>query len=151
MGKALRSILTVLAQYGACTKNKIAAVSGYAVTGGGFNNALSEGRTNGWLQGSDPVEITDDGLLALGSYDALPSGEKLLQNWLGKLGKAEREIVLALAASGDAVAKEDLAGRTGYAASGGGFKNALSRLRTLDLIEGKDQIALARDFAEAIA
>jgi hypothetical protein len=150
MGKALRSILNVLAQYGPSTRNKVAAVAGYAVSGGGFGNALSEGRTRGWLSGSDILSITDDGMEALGVYDPLPTGPELLASWCGRLGKAEREIVTALVDAGTELTKEQLAERTGYAANGGGFGNALSRLRTRELIVGSKTIALHKDFADAI-
>jgi uncharacterized protein len=36
--------------------------------------------------------------------------------------------------------KAEVAERTGYAADGGGFNNALSRLRTLQLIDGREEL-----------
>ena len=151
MGKALRSILNVLAQHGPSTRNKVAAIAGYSASGGGFSNAISEGRTKGWLSGSDPVAITDAGTEALGHFDPLPSGAELLQSWLNRLGKAERSIVEALAAAHPReLTKHQLGEATGYAADGGGFTNAISRLRTLELIEGRGELRLHKDFAEAI-
>lgn len=149
MSKACRSILTTLAQYGECSKSKVAALTGYAINGGGFNNALSECRTKGWMAGSDPLSITDDGAGALGEIQPLPSGEQLLAMWNGKLGKAEREI-LNILVQHDELTKDQVADLTGYAAAGGGFNNALSRLRTLELIEGKGCVRLNSDFAEAV-
>ena len=40
----------------------------------------------------------------------------------------------------DALAKGELAARTGYAPNGGGFANALGRLRTLQLIDGRGEL-----------
>lgn len=40
---------------------------------------------------------------------------------------------------------EDLAARTCYEARGGGFNNALSRLRTLELIEGRQELKAAEE------
>src|SRR5262249_9581926 len=89
--KAERLILTALAQHGACNKSKVALVAGYAVGGGGFGNAMSALRTKGLLEGSgDNLRITRTGLDMLGPFDPLPTGEALVQHWLGQLGKAER-------------------------------------------------------------
>jgi hypothetical protein len=55
--------------------------------------------------------------------------------------KAEREILAALAeAWPNALAVEEVATRAGYEASGGGFRNALGKLRTLELIEGRGEL-----------
>ena len=39
--------------------------------------------------------------------------------------------------------KEQVGTATGYASTGGGFNNALSRLRTLELIEGRAELHAA--------
>jgi hypothetical protein len=36
--------------------------------------------------------------------------------------------------------KEEVAARTGYEANGGGFNNALGRLRTLELVQGRGEL-----------
>lgn len=150
MPKACRAILTALAQHGHCSKSRIAAITGYSVGGGGFNNAISECRTKGWISGSDPLAATREGLAALGPVEPLPTGQQLLAMWNGKLGKAEREILNALARSRSGISKHTLAEVTGYAADGGGFNNAISRLRTLELVEGKGELRLTPDFAQAV-
>lgn len=148
MPKACRAVMTALALHGACTKSKISALTGYAVNGGGFNNALGACRTNQWINAGDPITATPEGLEALGPIQQLPTGKELMEMWNVKLGKAEREIVAALL--GSELTKQALANRTGYAESGGGFNNALGRLRTLELIEGKGSLRLAPDFAQAV-
>jgi hypothetical protein len=141
--KAERAVLIALAQHPAGrTKTQIAILTGYASTGGGFNNALSACRSRGYLTGGgDRMEITAAGIDALGSYEPLPSGDALLQHWLRQLSKAERACLEALAnAYPRALDKAELAANAGYEPSGGGFNNALSRLRTLELIEGRGEI-----------
>lgn len=148
MSKAERRALTALAQYpDGRTKNQVAILTGYAVTGGGFNNALSALRTKGRIESNgDQLRITQDGVDALGSFEPLPHGDVLLQHWLGQLGKAERAALEVLAGvHPDALTKEDLAVRAGYEASGGGFNNALSRLRTLELISGRGELRASED------
>lgn len=146
--RAERRILTALAQYpGGRTKNQVAILAAYAVNGGGFNNAISSLRTSGFLTGSgDQLEITSEGLTALGGFDPLPTGADLLDHWLRQLRKAEREALRVLAETWpNALSKEDVAAQAGYAAEGGGFNNALSRLRTLELIGGRGELKASDD------
>lgn len=148
LGKAERLILTALAQYlQGRTKAQIALLTGYAVSGGGFNNALGRLRSEGYVEGrGDFITATASGIAALGSYDPLPVGDALLAYWYGQLGKAERAILETVAgAHPDGVDKEGVARQTGYEASGGGFNNALGRLRTLELIERGNPIRASDD------
>lgn len=148
MPKAERLVLTALAQYpDGRSKTQVAILTGYASSGGGFNNALSSLRSKGYLEGSaDRLTITDAGVTALGAFDPLPHGDALLQHWLGQLGKAERATLETLAAVyPSALTKEDAASRAGYEPSGGGFNNALSRLRTLELITGRGELKASED------
>lgn len=141
--RAERRILAALAQYpGGRTKNQVAILTGYAVNGGGFNNAISSLRTSGFLIGSgDNLDITDPGIEALGHFDPLPTGDALLAHWLGQLGKAEREALRVLVGAWPkAMSKEEVAAQAGYAPDGGGFNNAVSRLRTLELVAGRGEL-----------
>lgn len=143
-----RKILTVLAQYPqGKTKVQVAVIAGYAHTGGSYNNYLSALRSKGFIEGSkDLLRITEAGVEALGAYEPLPTGQELLHFWLGQLGKAEREILRVLSgAYPNALSKEDLAREAGYEPSGGGFNNALSRLRTLELISGRGELRAAEE------
>lgn len=157
LGKAERCILTVLAQSGKCTKEKVAVTSGYAVSGGGFGNALSKLRTNGLVAGDSLLEITQPGLDQLGDFEPLPYGRALLAYWKSKLGHAEREILRVLDEDGGGLPREEIAARTlsakggPYEASGGGFGNAISKLRTLELIAGSQLITLCQDLREGMA
>lgn len=138
LGKAERAILTVLATHGTKTSTQIALLTGYSSKGGGFSNALGKLRTAGRIVGTrDALDITEEGVTALGRFDPLPTGPQLVDYWLSRLGKAERAVLGALVDEWPApLSNEQIAERTGYAASGGGFSNALGRLRTLELITG---------------
>jgi hypothetical protein len=119
---------------------QIAILAGYAVNGGGFRNAVGALNSKGFLtkDGSGALlQITPAGVTALGPFDRLPTGAKLLEYWCGRLGKAESLALRALVgAYPNRLAANDVAEKTGYQASGGGFRNALGKLRTLQLIEG---------------
>lgn len=142
LGKAERLVLSVLAQYPqGRTKTQVALLTGYASSGGGFNNAISALRSMGYLEGGkDQLVATPAGMDAIaGSVEQLPTGTALLDHWLShpKLGKAERLVLSHLhGIYPSAAAKEEVAQAAGYEPSGGGFNNAISRLRTLELITG---------------
>jgi uncharacterized protein len=141
--KAERLVLTALAQYPqGRTKVQVAVLTGYAVGGGGFNNAIGSLRSAGRLEGeSHCLKITEAGLVALGSYDRLPTGRALFDYWCRQLGKAERKCLEALAeVYPRTLSKQQVAARAGYDANGGGFNNALGKLRTLELINGRGEI-----------
>lgn len=150
LGKAERAVLGVLAQHpDGCALGRLALIAGYAAGGGGFLNALSRLRQAGLLEGanSGTLRITPAGAAALGDdWTPLPSGDALVRYWLEHraLGKAERAILGQLARVGPraGVTLDALAELTGYAPGGGGFLNALSRLRTIGLIEGRNSDSL---------
>jgi uncharacterized protein len=116
----------------------VAVLTGYAASGGGFNNYLGALRSRGLIEGDgDRLTITDSGVQALGLWEPLPMGSALIDYWRGRLGKAERLILEALAQQyPNALTKEDVAAKAGYEANGGGFNNALGRLRTWSWSKG---------------
>jgi hypothetical protein len=143
-----RRILLALARYGACTKAKLAILSRYTSNGGGFNNNLSALRTGGCIVGTDPIEITESGLRDLGDFDPLPEdADTLFADWVKhpELGKAHREILRVLKEHGGPMTKDHVAANCDppYEPGGGGFNNALSRLRTLGVIEGSKELQLS--------
>ena len=96
--------------------------------------------------GGEQLRITEAGLVALGSWDPLPVGPALIDYWRRQLGKAERLVLEALVnAYPAALSKAEIAGQTGYEANGGGFNNALGRLRTLELIEGRGELRISEN------
>jgi uncharacterized protein len=149
LGKCERSILTALAQYPqGRTKTQIAVLTGYAQNGGGFANALGKLTTLQYINRGEILTITDAGLGALGDkWQPLPTGRALAEYWMGQLPKAERSILeFLVAVHPDSALKADVAANTGYAVDGGGFANALGKLRTLELITRGDPIKASDDF-----
>ncbi len=137
LSKAQRLILTALAQQGVRTAKQVALLTAYSHKSGGYRNALSGLRTAGYIDGSGTtgMTITDDGLDALGDYTPLPTGQALLDWWKDNhLGKAERAIVDVLVEHHPRpVPVTEIAERTDYSAASGGYRNALSRLRSLEV------------------
>lgn len=143
-----RKILAALAQYPrGRSKTQVAILTGYSHKGGAFNNYLSALRSKGLIEGSgDNLRMTASGL-ATGPYEPLPTGQELINYWLSQLGKAERSTLrILIDAYPSALTKEEVASRAGYEPSGGGFNNALSKLRTLELIQGRGELRAADEF-----
>lgn len=140
LGKGERAILTVLAQYpGGKGRRSLGTLSGYSSNGGSFGTYLSRLRGKGYIDGSDPVRITEAGLEALGEFDPLPRGEELQRYWLDRLGKGEASILRVLIDQyPNVVQREELGRLAGYEASGGSFGTYLSRLRTKELIDDRE-------------
>jgi len=139
-----RKILTALAQHGrSMTKSQLAVRVGYSSKGGYFTNTLSALRTREWVSGREEIEITDVGATVLGGYDPLPTGSELLEYWARELGGGGERILYALR-DGEHT-REDLALKAGFEASGGYFANTLSKMRTLQLIVGRDPIRLSEE------
>jgi uncharacterized protein len=146
-----RRILTALAQHSkGRSKVQVAVLTGYAATGGGFNNYLGALRSRGLIAGDgDRLRISEAGNQALGPWEPLPAGAALIDYWRNRLGKAERLILDALTqAYPDALTKEEVAANAGYEPRGGGFNNALGRLRTLELVQGRGELRASDNLFE---
>ena len=154
LGKAHRAILSVLAQFPeGRTKRQLGMLAGYSAKGGGFNNALGTLRSAGLIERGEPITATAAGIAAIGDqWEPLPEGPALAEHWIGTLSKAEGLILRALLdAWPSSLTKDEIAARTGYAASGGGFNNALGRLRTLQLIDGYGEMRADETLAQQAA
>jgi uncharacterized protein len=120
----------------------VAAFSGYSHKGGRFQNLLGGLRTKGLIAypTSNQVALTD-AARELGAVGTRPgvriaSLDDLHQAWYDQVGTSSARILRELVGVyPDALAREELADRTGYQASGGRFQNILGSLRTLQLIE----------------
>jgi hypothetical protein len=141
LGKCERAILGVLAQTrGGCTASKLTVLTRYRYSGG-FKNALTTLRTAGYMVGENTgtMQITGAGVDALGPYDPLPTGAALADYWLqhASFGKCERAVLQALLEHPKGLTADRLCELTDYQYSGG-FKNALTTLRTAGVLVGKN-------------
>lgn len=144
--KCAKGILRVLSQYPeGCSSGKLTLLAGYRYSGG-FKNSLSALRQAGCIEGENTeiMRITRRGL-EYAPEDPLPSGKELAAYWLNhnSLGRCERSILEYLIARKSAHGGEALAALTpkgdgSHYEYSGGFKNALSNLRTAGLIRGSN-------------
>jgi hypothetical protein len=144
--KAQAAILGTLIRHGPSTQIQVALLTGYSSKSGGFRNSISALRTAGLIEGTkERLEATEAGVAAAGDIPPLPTGQALIDHWRAQLGKAERAIFdVLLDVYPGQLDHEQVAEATGYSAVSGGFRNSISRLRTLRLINGgRDGMAVA--------
>lgn len=142
--KAQRLIVSALALHGPLTPVQIGVLTGYRNTSGGFRNSLANLRSAGLIEGRGVLTLTD--AASTEGLDPLPApGLELIEWWKQHhLSKAERAIIdVLVAAAPHPLPNDEIATRTGYSATSGGFRNALSRLRTMQLAEGRGQLSLS--------
>lgn len=140
LGRCERNVLEFLAAHGQeFTKYQIATGTGYTQTSGGFKNALSA------LASANLILRSPSGIRA--NWPAMSSA---IINFVGpvfdkkvsaatyadKLGKCERTVLEFLVKHpGTAYTKSEIAEINGYSVTSGGFKNALSCLASLGMID----------------
>lgn len=149
----LRRIMIALAQCPkGLTHGQIGVRASLSSKSGTFATYLSKARTNGWIMGRGQVQITPDGLAALGHYEPLPTGPDLLDHWLRDLGDsgAARILRVVAAAYPSALSNVEVGERANLSHQSGTFATYLSKLRTLELITGRGEIRASDDlFQEA--
>lgn len=139
----LRRILVALAQCpDGLNVRQIGVRAGLSSHSGTFGTYLARARAAGWVLGDRSlIKITDAGIRALGTYEPLPTGSDLLAYWCRELGAGEARLLQAVAeAYPKSLTKEEAAERAGLSAGSGTFGTYLSRLRTLELIEGRSEL-----------
>lgn len=140
----LRRILTALAQRPqGLTLRQIGVRAGLSSRSGTFSTYLSRARGAGWIVDSGGVaRISQEGLAALGEYDPLPSGPALLDHWLRELGDSGAARMLRVLADvyPTTLSLEQLGEKADISSRSGTFSTYLSRLRSLELIEGRGEV-----------
>ena len=103
---------------------------------GGFNNYIGALRSRGLIDGDgDRLTISEAGTQALGSWEPLPTGSALHGLLARQVGKSRAiDPRNSHQAYPDLTEQRGSGCRAGYEANGGGFNNALGRLRTLELV-----------------
>jgi hypothetical protein len=153
LGGAPSRVLTVLLQVGKpVTRTRAALLAGLSPKSGTFRNAMTT------LRGATPPLLVDvsTGMLEAsaeakrkyaGTFTPLPTGAKLLEFWAGKLGGAHRRLFEVLAATSEPVTRETAAFRAGLSATSGTFRNAMTKLRGLGLMDdvADKQVVLGRE------
>lgn len=139
----LRRMMIALAQRPGLSAKQLGVRAGLSSSSGTFGTYLARLRSNGWVSGErDRLELTDIGLSELGNYEPLPEGRELLAHWLGELGNsgAARMLQALADAYPHGLTKAELGQVAGISHGSGTFGTYLAKLRTLELINGRDQL-----------
>lgn len=150
-GGGVRRILIALAQQypNACSRAQLGLLSGFSSKSGTYATYLGKLRTNGWISSqSGEFVATEDGIEALGNYEPLPTGDKLIEYWKTRLGSGGLgrifEVLVTYGETG--ISREDLATEAGLSSSSGTFATYLGKLRRLKLASGRNPIVVAETF-----
>jgi hypothetical protein len=145
----LRRMLIALAQRPqGLTRSQLGLRAQVSTSGGSFNTYLSKARVNGWVNtAGDRITVTDAGLDAVGSYEPLPEGEGLQAHYLREFGGsgAGRMLCALITAYPKALSRAELSDASNVDASGGSFNTYLSKLRTLELVEGRTELRASEE------
>ncbi len=148
----LRRILIALAQYPqGRSARQIGILAGLSSKSGSFNTYLSKGRSSGWIDGERGLlRITDGGVTALGDFDPLPRGQELLEYWLRDLGDSGAARILRVLADRypKSMSKAEVGAAANLSHASGSFNTYLSKLRTLELIEGRGELRASETLFE---
>lgn len=138
VGGGLRRIMIALAQRPGLTNRQIGVRAGLSSKSGTFSTYLSRGKTNGWIAyDGSKRSLTQEGEALVRGYEPLPSGTALLAHWLNEVGGGAARILRALAdAYPRALSNEEIGEAADISHASGTFSTYMSRLRTLELIEG---------------
>lgn len=146
----LHRMLVALAQRPqGLTRGQLGVRAKVSSKGGSFDTYLSKARVNGWIDSTgDRIVITSAGVAALGAYEPLPKGRALLEHYVSQFGSsgAARMLTALAEAFPSALSRAELSDRSGVSAAGGSFDTYLSKLRTLELIEGKSELRASGEF-----
>lgn len=112
------------------TRHQVSLVAGYAPSTGSFKNALSKLKVAGKIN-------SGKGIVSLGftpSKNAMDTDEAK-NKMLSTLDGPNMRLINAFQNNGQILSREEIAEKSGYAVSTGSFKNALSRLSVLGIVE----------------
>ncbi len=139
---------------GPISRDQLGALSGFSVSGGTFQDYLSQLKRRGLLEErGDGLHATEDGIELIGPVDPLPSDPQyLIEMWVPKFKAGVGKMLRILAARyPDSLSREELGNDSGYASSGGTFQDYLSQLKRngLAVTEG-DQVRASSALMEGI-
>jgi len=123
----------------------VAFLAGQSPRSSGFKNNLSSLRSKGYLNysGNDSVELTDSGRSSSAEFDAPISAEDVQSAILTRLPRPQSKILeILISANGAPVDRVELAVEAGQSPNSSGYKNNLSSLRSLGVVDyhGSDKV-----------
>lgn len=115
------------------TPAEIAIIAGFAPAGGGFRRAWKAIVETGEVVLTDGTARRREISASAKRFEIDPA--KVIEMWVAKLSDGAGLLLRELFTRGGELRNEQLAQHTGYAATGGGFRRALKKLRTSGLVD----------------
>jgi hypothetical protein len=120
---------------------QVAFIAGYSHKSGTWSTYLSRLRSAGLIEGRGDLVLAEAGLNEAREPDAVPSREALWNAVLGKIDSPLQRILKPIiAAYPNGMTHAAAAEEAGYSHSSGTWSTYLSRLRSLDLIDGRGEL-----------
>ena len=120
---------------------QVAFVAGYSHKSGTWSTYLSRLRSAGLIEGRGDLVLTIAGVSAANEPTSPPTASALRDMVLEKIDAPLRRIMQPiLAAYPSGMTHADVAGEASYSHTSGTWSTYLSRLRSLDLIEGRGEL-----------
>jgi hypothetical protein len=120
---------------------QVAFVAGYSHKSGTWATYLSRLRSMSMIEGRGDLVLMSDGLKAANEPDTPPTGEALRAIVLQKIDTPlQRILAPIMKAHPEGLTHAEAAEEAGYSPSSGTWATYLSRLRTLDLIDGRGEL-----------
>ncbi len=148
IGRAERTVLSVLVLHGPTSHSTVALLAGYSAKASTVGVALSKLRRAGLVEEGQPLRATQAGRDLLGGeVEPLPTGKALIDYWVARFGSTEGKVLKALIGLYPRPGTQaEVAQMTGYSPTASTVGVAMSKLRRVGVVDGW---ALSHDFARA--
>lgn len=143
----MRRMLVALAQHPeGLERNALGLLAQISAKGGTFATYLGRLRSAGYVRDEGRrLVATDEGVAALGDFEPLPTGRALAEYWLiwAGSGGQRRVLEVLLQAGRDGLTRSEVAEQANLASNAGTFATYLGRLRTANLIVGREHLRVS--------
>lgn len=133
-----RKIMVALAQFGRpMNMPQLGIYTGLSHATGSFKREIARLRRDACVDGpGSALVLTGTGRAELGEFAPLPEGSQLFEFWCSKLGGTSAQLLRALRKQPGPVSMAELGAATNLSHATGSFKQAVAKLRRMDVVEG---------------
>ncbi len=142
MSKGEIRVLGALSARGPLSKTRLAILSGYRHTAGGFAVVMANLKSRGCVSMTEDrlLSLTPEGVARAKGAPSPPTGEELVQLWSGKLSTAAARLFMPIVEARGAITAQEAADAAGYKNAGAGnVADGLKELRGYGLVVGSNK------------
>src|SRR5258708_223725 len=121
-------------------QRKLSILVDIAPKGGTWRTYMAELRGKGWINGGkDHMQITEEGLQALGEYEPLPTGHELVEYWRRRLGDSGKRAIFdaVVGVYPGSINTNEVSSITGIAQAGGTWRTYMAGVGGAGIIESR--------------